>query len=180
MKVLRFLISLASCALLVISCGNSSTKSQSLQIGDTAPEFSTMNETGEITQLEDYKGKYILLFFYPKDDTPGCTEEALNFAKFYKQFKELNTEIIGINYDNSDSHLAFKSKFNLPFPLLSDTDKKISKTYGSEGMIFSARDSFLIGPQGKILQIYRSVDPNDHAQNVLEDLKTINGSPHKK
>lgn len=149
-----------------------------LQIGDKAPEFELLNQDGIAVSLKDFLGKKVVIYFYPKDDTPGCTTEACDFSKLYNAFVEKNAVIVGISPDNSTSHEKFIKKFDLVHMLLSDTNKEVAKAYGVwglkknygkeyEGII---RSTFVVDEEGKISQIYSKVNVKEHALKVLESL----------
>ncbi len=141
-------------------------------IDTLAPNFEAADQNGIKRSLKDYKGKYLLLYFYPKDDTPGCTKEACAFRDHYTELKK-RVEIVGVSGDNEKSHQKFIEKYQLPFALLVDKDKKIIADYGANGVIFPKRVSFLIDPNGKIVKIYEKVTPSEHAQEILNDLTTL-------
>lgn len=134
-----------------------------------APSFSAPDQDGNIHTLADYEGKFLLLYFYPKDDTPGCTKEACAFRDQYENLKQ-HVEILGVSADSSTSHIKFREKYSLPFPLLSDSDKKIIQAYGADGVVFPKRVSFLIGPDSKIVKVYPKVNPDKHAAEILNDV----------
>lgn len=149
-----------------------------LQIGDEAPIFQLNNQDGVNISLKDFFGKKIILYFYPKDNTPGCTLEACDFTKFYDDFLNKNAVIIGVSPDSVKSHVNFIQKHNLKHILLSDENKEICKLYGAwglkknygkeyEGLI---RSTFVINEDGKIEKIYKNVKTKDHAFKVLSDL----------
>jgi len=146
-----------------------------LKTGETAPEFDLMDEQGNSHKLTDYTGQTFILYFYPKDDTPGCTKEACSFRDSYKDFKDAGVEIIGISPDTVDSHAKFASKYQLPFTLLSDPDHQVCKAYGVWGLKKSFgreyegvfRTTYIIGPQGKVLHVFDKVKPSEHSQEVL-------------
>lgn len=146
-----------------------------------APAFSGVDQHGEKHALKNYAGKWVLLYFYPKDNTPGCTTEAENFRDHLKKFKNRNLEVIGVSTDSVESHKKFADKFKLKFPLLADTDKKIVEKYGVWGekkfmgktYMGTMRHSFLIDPDGKVRKVYDSVKPKEHAQEVLKDLDEL-------
>ncbi len=148
-----------------------------LKINQMAPAFQLADSHQQIVTLDDFKGHWVVLFFYPKDNTPGCTAEACNFRDAYQEILALNTKILGINTDSSESHQRFISKKQLPFPLLSDTSGKVSQQYGCLFKIgpirFCKRQSFIIDPEGKIARIYRKVDPRQHARQIINDLKQL-------
>lgn len=143
-----------------------------LQISQKAPDFSAIDQVGKRHSLSDYRGQYLLLYFYPKDDTPGCTTEACSFRDSHEDLLKY-TNIIGVSSDSVKSHEAFAQKYKLLFPLLSDEEKKIARDYGVDGLIFTNRSSFLIDGDGVIVKIYNNVDPDTHTQNVLRDLQNL-------
>lgn len=149
-----------------------------LKIGDYAPAFELLNQDGIKISLKDFIGKKIILYFYPKDNTPGCTIEACDFSEDYEKFSKKNAVIIGISPDSVKSHTNFIQKYNLKHILLSDSEKEISRIYGAwgikknygkeyEGII---RSTFVIDEKGKIIKIYKNVKAKNHAQKVLEEL----------
>ncbi len=150
----------------------------SLKISSKAPDFKLPDQTGKIHQLSDYQGKWLLLYFYPKDNTPGCTVEACSLRDSWADFGKLNASVLGISADSVVSHQKFVDKFNLSFPILADEAKEMIKSYGvlAEKSMFGKtflgikRSSFLIDPQGKIAKIYEKVKPVEHAAQVLQDL----------
>lgn len=144
--------------------------------GQKAPDFSLNDQDGVKHTLSQYLGRWVLLYFYPKDDTPGCTKEACSLRDASKDFTKLKTVVLGVSTDNEKSHKKFAEKYALPFTLLADPDKKVIHLYGVWGRKkFMGREydgtlrtSFLIDPTGKIAKIYESVKPDIHAQEVLE------------
>ena len=143
-----------------------------IEEGQDAPNFSAQDENGKTISLTDFQGKKnVVLYFYPKDDTPGCTIEACNFRDAYAQFQNQETQILGVSYDDAVSHQAFKKKFNLPFPLLVDADRKIAQAYGVQGDKYPARDTIVIDKYMIIKRIIRGVKPAQHAAEVLNELK---------
>lgn len=152
-----------------------------LKTGTTAPAFKLADQNGKTHSLRDYRGKWVLLYFYPKDNTPGCTKQACAIRDEFPSFKKLNCTVFGISIDSEASHKKFEEKFNLPFTLLADSEKKMVMAYdvwapkklaGREYMGI-LRTSFLINPEGKIAKIYKNVKPELHAEEVLRDLKTL-------
>jgi len=148
-----------------------------LEIGYQAPEFSLMDHNNKKHQLSDYQGQWLIVFFYPKDNTPGCTIEACQFSDDFAEISALNSTILGINTDNTESHQRFINKQQLPFPLLSDPTGHLCKSYGALiklGPIkFCKRHSFIINPEGNIAKIYRKVAPAHHSQQIIADLKVL-------
>ncbi|TDJ80883.1 thioredoxin-dependent thiol peroxidase [Campylobacter volucris] len=149
-----------------------------LKIGDKAPDFELLNQDGVKIALKDFIGKKVILYFYPKDNTPGCTTEACDFSANYEHFSDKNAVIVGISPDSAASHEKFITKFDLKHILLSDSEKEVSKMYGAwglkknygkeyEGII---RSTFVIDEAGKIMQIYSNVRVKDHALKVLESI----------
>lgn len=140
-----------------------------LSIGNVAPDFSIPDQDGKIHTRTDYKGKWVLLYFYPKDFTSGCTVEACNLRDNFNELKSLVT-VLGVSADGAASHKKFIEKHQLPFTLLSDPERKLISAYGVNGLIFSKRTSFLINPSGNIAKIYEKVNPTTHAGEILNDL----------
>ena len=149
-----------------------------LKPGDLAPDFSVSTQSGKTATLTDFRGKKVILYFYPKDDTPGCTKEACAFKDHFSQFSKKGAIILGASPDSVKSHAKFAQKFQLPFTLLADEDQKISTAYGVWGeKVFMGRKymgvhrtTFLIGPDGRIEKIWPEVKPEEHAAEVLENL----------
>lgn len=149
-----------------------------LKIGDKAPDFELVNEGGKKIRLSDFKGKKVVLYFYPKDDTPGCTKEACSFRDNIINLKKMNVEVFGVSNDDQKSHQRFIEKFNLPFSLLCDVDKKVSKEYGvyelkkfmGKSYYGIVRSTFIIDEKGKIEKIFYKVNPQEHAEEVMKTL----------
>jgi len=143
-----------------------------IQINKPAPSFSGVDQDNQKHQLLDYAGSWLVLYFYPKDNTPGCTKEACSFQDNLGELKK-HAQILGVSGDSVQSHLKFSQKFNLSFPLLSDPDHQIIDRFQANGLILPKRVTFLINPQGKIAKIYQKVNVNQHATQILEDLKKL-------
>lgn len=149
-----------------------------LKEGDVAPAFSAATNGGGKASLADFKGTNVVLYFYPKDDTPGCTKEACAFRDNFSELKERGVVVLGVSTDPVKSHDKFVDKFKLPFPLLADEDRKIVLAYGVWGeksfmgrkYIGTHRVTFLIGPDGRIKKIWPQVKPDEHVQEILEAL----------
>jgi peroxiredoxin Q/BCP len=147
-----------------------------LKEGSTAPAFKTTNAEGETVSLKDLRGQKVVLYFYPKDDTPGCTKEACSFRDAFAKFKKQGISVLGVSPDSAASHKKFATKYKLPFTLLADTDKSISETYGVYGekkfmgrtYMGVHRTTFLIDEKGKIKKVFEKVKPEEHASEVLE------------
>jgi peroxiredoxin Q/BCP len=155
-----------------------------LKAGDNAPEFTLSDGQNRPVSLKDFRGKYVVLYFYPKDFTPGCTQEACDFRDHSKVFAGLNAVIVGVSKDTGDSHTKFTEKYGLPFVLLADPDAKVLKAYGvwqeksfmGKIGLGTVRTTYLIDPQGKIAKVYDKVKVAGHVDEVLADLKQAAGA----
>ena len=144
------------------------------QLGSPAPEFKLQDQSGKWHQLKDYRGKWVVLYFYAKDMTPGCTTQACEFRDNIFAFRDAGAVVLGISVDDVESHKRFAAKHSLPFPLLADPEREITKRYDVMSFTgFAKRETFLIDPQGRLVKHYLDVDPKGHSQIVLEDLKTL-------
>ncbi len=151
-----------------------------ISAGKSAPDFELKDDTGKSRKLSDFRGHPVILYFYPKDDTPGCTTEACNFRDDYSAYQKAGVTILGVSADTVESHAKFKAKFGLPFPLLADLDHKICDVYGVWGLKKNMgreyegilRTTFLIDPQGKISHVYENVRPAEHSTELLSALKS--------
>lgn len=149
-----------------------------LKPGDAAPEFSLPDAHGNLIKLSDLRGKRVVLYFYPRDNTPGCTKEACSFRDAFEQYQAQDVVILGVSTDDAKSHSKFVQKFDLPFPLLSDADGQVAAAYDSYGLkkfmgkeyMGISRNTYVIGPEGKIEKIYLKVKPEAHATTVLRNL----------
>ncbi|MFL7867345.1 MAG: thioredoxin-dependent thiol peroxidase [Anaerolineales bacterium] len=143
-----------------------------------APDFELPDETGAMRKLSDFRGQPVVLYFYPKDDTPGCTTEACNFRDDYSAYEKAGVTILGVSPDSVKSHVKFKQKYDLPFPLLADEGHKVCETYGvwalkkSMGREYMGvlRTTFLIDAEGKVLRVFEKVKPADHSAELLAEL----------
>jgi thioredoxin-dependent peroxiredoxin len=150
-----------------------------LKVGQKAPDFTVLNDQGEKVKLSDFKGKKVVLYFYPKDDTPGCTTEACAFRDGIEQIKKQGAVVLGVSTDSVASHQKFKNKFDLNFPLLADTEKKVVEAYGTwqeksmygKKYMGTVRSTFIIDEQGKISHIFPKVKVKEHYNEVVEALK---------
>ncbi|GMR17191.1 MAG: thioredoxin-dependent thiol peroxidase [Gammaproteobacteria bacterium] len=145
--------------------------------GAPAPDFELRDQDGQLHSIEDYRGQWVALYFYPKDDTPGCTTEACEFRDDIFAFRNLNCQVLGISLDDEESHKAFAQKNSLPFPLLADTEGTTALAYGVKtkmlGMTVAKRQTFLIDPEGNIVKHYAKVDPQTHSKQILADLEKL-------
>ncbi|WP_410474456.1 peroxiredoxin [Guyparkeria sp. TX1] len=148
-----------------------------LAVGDTAPAFALPDQHGETRRLEDYRGQWLVLYFYPKDDTPGCTTEACSFRDNINRLIAQDAAVLGVSMDSVESHADFAREYELPFPLLADPDGEVVERYGalSDFLVvkFAKRQTFIIDPHGRIATIYRKVNPDEHVRDVLDDLKAL-------
>jgi peroxiredoxin Q/BCP len=146
-------------------------------VGKPAPGFELMDQDGDVHSLEDYRDQWVTLYFYPKDDTPGCTTEACEFRDNIFAFRDLNCQILGVSFDDTSSHAEFAEKYSLPFPLLADTDGNAADAYGVRtemfGQTIAKRQTFLIDPTGTVVKHYEDVDPDNHSEQVLADLRAL-------
>lgn len=139
---------------------------------DPAPDFKLQDQNEKIHTLTDYSGKWLLLYFYPRDNTPGCIKEACSFRDNYQELKK-KMSIIGVSTNSIKSHIGFAKKYSLPFPILSDNKNKMVSAYSVNGVVFAKRTSFLINFDGIIEKIYEKVDPKTHVQEILKDISLL-------
>ncbi|HEX7233624.1 MAG TPA: peroxiredoxin [Nitrosospira sp.] len=174
MKILSILATLMAIALFF---GSQAARAEPLKVGQLAPDFNLPDQSGKNHKLADYRGKWLALYFYVKDDTPGCTEQACKFRDDIHQLTDLGAQVVGVSVDDSTSHANFAKKYNLPFPLLADSKGETAAHYdslrGDGGM--AKRNTFLIDPQGKIAKIYLSASTSRNSAEVIEDLKKLKG-----
>jgi peroxiredoxin Q/BCP len=177
MKSLEMFAALMAMVLLFSSHGVRA-EAPALKVGQPAPDFSLPDQDGKTRTLGDFRGKWLALYFYVKDDTPGCTEQACKFRDDIGEIKDLGAEVVGVSVDDTDSHANFAKKYNLPFPLLADSKGETAARYGSlrgDGSM-AKRNTFLIDPEGKIARIYLSASTSRNSAEVIEDLKKLKGS----
>ena len=143
--------------------------------GMQAPDFTLVDQDNIKRSLKDYSGEWVVLYFYPKDDTPGCTTEACSFRDNIEIIKNLKANILGVSVDSQESHKDFSDKYSLPFPILADINGEVAKKYDSFGSFvgfkYASRHTFIINPAGKIHKIYKKVNPNKHAAEIILELK---------
>ena len=179
--IMNRLVASAAAALLLVIAALSFTSAGMANdqpiVGSPAPEFELPDQTGQLHSLEDYRDKWVVLYFYPKDETPGCTTEACEFRDNFFAFRDLGAQILGVSLDDVASHKAFAENYSLPFPLLADTAGDTSAAYGVKtrmfGMIVAKRQTFIIGPDGNIAKHYETVNPDEHSAIVLADLRKL-------
>lgn len=162
---------------LLLPLGAASVQAAVPAVGQPAPDFTLPDQSGKPRRLADWRGKWLVLYFYPKNDTPGCTEEACTFRDDWEQLSALGAEVVGISVDDSASHAAFAQKYKLPFPLLADTQGDVAQRYGAISdwklFKFAKRYTFLIDPQGRIAKVYLSVNTSRHSAEIVADLKQL-------
>ena len=147
------------------------------KIGEPAPAFTLPDQDGKSRSLADFGNKWLVLYFYPKDDTPGCTEQACTFRDDWQKLVSLGAEVVGVSVDDVTRHLSFAKKYSLPFPLLADTGGDVAGHYGSAYNLvlfkIAKRNTFLIDPQGRIAKVYLSANTSKNSQQVIADLQTL-------
>jgi thioredoxin-dependent peroxiredoxin len=175
MSAIRIFLA-ASLSLSLFGYGGA-VKAGGLQVGAAAPDFTLGDQHGREHRLSDYQGRWVVLYFYPKNDTPGCTEEACRFRDDIAYFNSISAQVFGVSLDSVESHAAFAEKHGLPFPLLSDAGGTTAQAYGSLrnfGLFrLAQRHTFIIDPAGRIAKIYRKVSPSTHSAEVIEDLTNL-------
>jgi peroxiredoxin Q/BCP len=175
--MLRIVLLLAVVVVLIVLVPRLLSRSLTPSVGSNAPDFSLLSQEGSPVSLKDYRGKWVVLYFYPKDLTTGCTREAHNFEVDQPKYAAHNAVVLGVSVDSVDSHKKFCAKEGLNFKLLADTDHKVTDSYGSLTNLvlvkIAARHTFLIDPSGIIVKTYTSVDPLKHSAEVLEELDAL-------
>lgn len=149
------------------------------QVGQPAPAFRLQDQNGKWQAPADHRGRWLVLYFYPKDFTPGCTTEVCTFRDDIAKLRQAGADVVGVSLDDVKSHAEFAAKYHVPFPLLSDADSKTAQAYGvltsKVGFKYARRTTFLIDPQGKIAKVYQDVDPEKNSAQVLVELNTLKG-----
>lgn len=167
---MRIIVSIFACLISIIAVA-------APEIGEPAPEFCLQDQDKKWHSLDEYSGKWVVLYFYPKDDTPGCTTEACAFRDDIFAFRKLGVTILGVSLDDVESHIEFSEKYSLPFPLLSDADAQVSKAYGvyrNRGIMkYAKRETFVVDPNGVIARYYPDVEPDKHSQELQTDLAAL-------
>jgi len=151
------------------------------QVGDSAPAFRLQDQNGHWRTPQEFSGHWLVVYFYPKDFTPGCTTEVCAFRDDIAKLRQAGAEVGGVSLDDVKSHAEFAAKYHVPFPLLADSDKAVATTYGvltsRMGSHYAERTTFLINPEGKVAKVYADVDPEKNSAQVLSDLATLKAAP---
>jgi peroxiredoxin Q/BCP len=173
----NFITLIQTTLLLAAICSLPAMAGGTPKAGDPAPKFKLQDQNGEWHELRQYRGSWLAIYFYPKDDTPGCTTEACNFRDNIYAFKAIGAEVVGISVDDVESHKEFSDKYKLPFVILADAGGATADAYGVlrdyKLMKIAGRQSFLVNPDGMIVKHYQDVDPDTHTQEVLSDLDAL-------
>ena len=164
-------------ATLALFCLMSTDASGEIVVGQPAPEFELSDQDGQLHSLEDYRDRWVVLYFYPKDETPGCTTEACEFRDNIFSYREMNVQILGVSFDDIESHKKFAENHDLPFPLLADPEGTAAEAYGVKtkfaGMTLAKRQTFIIDPDGNLAKHYEKVNPATHSEEILVDLESL-------
>src|ERR1041385_5493538 len=176
----KYAFLLAFAIVAVLACNKVSAVNELQAVGAAAPAFNLTTNEGKQVSLNDFKGKWVVLYFYPKDFTQGCTIEARNFQRDLAKYEAVNAVILGVSVDNEQSHKDFCAKEGLNFKLLADPDAKVSTDYGSvmdyKGQKLAARNTFIINPNGEVVKVNTGVKPAEHSEQVLKDLTELKKS----
>lgn len=179
---MRFPILTALCAALWLC--NSALAGDEPAIGSAAPDFRLQDQNGTWRSLDQYRNQWVVLYFYPKDDTPGCTTEACTFRDDILKLHQAGAEVLGVSEDDVSSHAEFAAKYHLPFPILADADHQVARRYGVLATIlffhYARRETFLLDPQGRVARHYADVDPKANSGQVLADLAALRAGPNPK
>jgi peroxiredoxin Q/BCP len=174
---MKWMILLGLLASLTLLVSQMARAGETPKVGEVAPDFKLLDQDGKTHQLQDFAGKWLVLYFYPKDDTPGCTQEACAFRDDLHKLTALGAQVVGISVDDGASHAEFAKKYHLPFPLLADKDAGVAERYGALmnlGLLkYAKRYTFLIDPQGKVAKVYLKVETSRHSTEIIEDLKKL-------
>ena len=174
---MKIIILLGIVTLIILVLKKSISGNDKKLLDQPAPKFNLKNSQGSLISLESFKGKWLVIYFYPKDDTPGCTKESCNFRDNFQSIQSLNASIVGVSLDPSSSHQNFQKKYSLPFMLLSDGTGETAQKYGALNnfviLKFAKRQTFVVDPKGIIRRVYRNVNPLKHADEVMNDLRKL-------
>jgi peroxiredoxin Q/BCP len=180
--MMKFILLLALCLVAFFTYRNVYANARTPNVGQLAPAFYLLDAQQQPHALQDYAGKWLVLYFYPKDDTPGCTKEACQFRDDLATLEKMGAKVVGVSVDDTGSHADFAKKYHLPFTLLADTDGKVAESYGALNDLWlikvAKRYTFLIDPQSKIAKVYLKVDTSKHSQEIIEDLKALTIQAH--
>jgi peroxiredoxin Q/BCP len=166
-------------ALALLAWRGTAAGAETPKAGDPAPAFSLPDQSGRLRSLAEFRGRWVVLYFYPKDDTPGCTEQACTFRDDWQKLATMGAEVLGVGVDDVASHQSFAKKHGLPFPLLADAGGEVAGRYGSIRDLLvtkiARRNTFLIDPQGRVAKVYLSASTSKNSQQVIDDLKKLGG-----
>jgi len=168
MRIILLLIAL--CLLIATALLSANNQTVELKVGDLAPTFSLYDQDNKLHKLSDYKGQRLIIYYFPKADTPGWTKEACGFRDIYSEYKRAGIKVFGISYDSSKTLKKFKNKYALPFDFLSDSKKEVAVQYGAAGTGWPRRITFIIDKNSRIEKIYKKMNVNTHAEQILDDL----------
>ena len=168
MRIILLLIAL--CLLIATAFLSANNQTVELKVGDLAPTFSLYDQDNKLHKLSDYKGQRLIIYYFPKADTPGWTKEACGFRDIYSEYKRAGIKVFGISYDSSKTLKKFKNKYALPFDFLSDSKKEVAVQYGAAGTGWPRRITFIIDKNSRIEKIYKKMNVNTHAEQILDDL----------
>jgi len=178
---MKWLLLLIVVSTLFLLCVRMVQAAELPKVGQKAPDFSLPDQLGQLHSLSEYSGKWLVLYFYPRDDTPGCTQEACAFRDDLNHLTSLGAHVVGVSLDDSNSHAEFSKKYHLPFPLLADRDSQVAARYGvllNLGIFKMAkRYTFLINPHGLVQKVYDKVETSRHSKEIIEDLKLLVAKP---
>jgi peroxiredoxin Q/BCP len=167
----------ATLALFCLMSSDDAAASGEVVVGQPAPEFELSDQDGQLHSLEDYRDRWVVLYFYPKDETPGCTTEACEFRDNIYAYRKMNVQILGVSFDDIESHKKFAENHGLPFPLLADPEGTAAEAYGVKtkfaGMTLAKRQTFIIDPDGNLAKHYEKVKPATHSEEILADLELL-------
>ena len=164
----------AACSLAELACRQAGDGPRPLAVGDPVPDLAGVDQDGQIRRMRDDRGRLLLVYFYPQDETPGCTREACAFRDVWRRYQRADIRLVGVSHDSQTSHARFVARHQLPFPLIADRDGVWAKAFGVPSLLGrNARMSFLLARNGKVARVYSQVDPGTHAEQVLRDAAAV-------
>ncbi len=179
-RSLRHLLAVLCLLFTALVSAAADAEEENMNTGMVAPDFSLVDQNGKLQTLGHHRGRWVVLYFYPKNNTPGCIKEACKFRDDFFALQKLDTVVMGVSIDSKSSHKEFAAKYGLPFPLLPDTDGAVARSYGALWSLgpfhIARRHTFIIDPEGKVARIYRQVNPVLHSMEIIADLKLLQQS----